>query len=117
MSNIETIIIKYINDYVDGIDAYGDVPSAGEKPEKFVTVELSGGSETKYIGDPVVSIQCWAATREDAANLASIIKDAMWEAPALVNEIMSVGSPTISNFPSADGEPRYQLVYYPTVCY
>ena len=105
--NIEATIISYLNE--NGIKAVSDVPK--DRPERFVTVERTGGTHDSVVLDrPTVAVQAWASTRYEASEL-------MMEVDALMRNLVSVEGVnrckrnSLYNYPDESGHPRYQAVY------
>ena len=59
-----------------GVDAYLEVPR--ERPDEFVTVELSSTSGGRFVREAVLAVQSWAATRRRAAEIASLVESAVY---------------------------------------
>lgn len=105
--NAEGLIIAHLNGLPDRpAEAFQDVPP--DRPARFITVERTGGPREFVRELPTFAVQCWAESRWQASELARVTAsnlEAMVSHPA-------VGRVTVSstyNFPSPDGEPRYQL--------
>ena len=80
------------------------------RPESFVTIERTGGLRAGIVDNPMVAIQCWGRTREDAAKLAyevdGILPDFVYELG-----INKVERTSLYNFPDeSGGAARYQIV-------
>lgn len=106
--NGEAIIVAYLNDLAGRpAEAFMDVPA--DRPARFITVERTGGPREHVRELPTFAIQCWAESRWEASELARVTASNL---EAMVTH-PNVGRVTVSstyNFPSPDGEPRYQLV-------
>ena len=116
MINVERLFIQYLNGKIEE-PVSGDVPSS--RPDRFVTVELSGGSQGMFKQNPLLIVQSWAESKEAASDLELKVRRAMFDAPDELNEVFSVGDPSTTNFPDLAGNtirPRYQTVYYPVIC-
>ena len=106
--NVERLVIGWLASQLQ-VPVHGDVPA--DRPAFFVTVERTGGESGRVCYDyPVVAVQCWAPTREQAADLMEEVDVAMRAMPAL-NPVSKVTRNTYYNFPTSHGEPRYQGVY------
>lgn len=107
--NAEGLIIAHLNGLAGRpAEAFQDVPA--DRPQRFITVERTGGGREWRVRQlPTFAIQCWAESRWEASELARETADSL----ELLAEHPSVGRVSISstyNFPSSDGEPRYQIV-------
>ena len=106
--NVEKLVIGWLGSRLQ-VPVHGDVPA--ERPAFFVTVERTGGPSHNVCYDyPVVAVQCWAPTREQAADLMVSADEAMRSMTDL-NPVSKVTRNTYYNYPSSQGEPRYQGVY------
>lgn len=106
--NGEALIVAYLNGLAGRpAEAFMDVPK--NRPARFITVERTGGPREHVRELPMLAVQCWAESRWQASELARATA-------ANLEGIVahpSVGRVVVSstyNFPSPDGEPRYQLV-------
>ena len=106
--NGEALLVAYLNGLPGRpAEAFMDVPR--DRPARFITVERTGGPREHVRELPMYAVQCWAESRWQASELARVTADNL---EALVSH-PAVGRVTVSstyNFPSPDGEPRYQLV-------
>lgn len=104
----EALLIHALNNTIEGLPAYGDVPA--NRPDEFITVERTGGAKGKILDAGTYAVQVWATTRSRAASLAD--KTAAYlntEAPQRP-EIAAVNVASAYNFPDPDSRtPRYQL--------
>ena len=104
----EALLIHALNNAIEGLPAYGDVPA--NRPDEFITVERTGGAKGKILDAGTYAVQVWATTRSRAASLAD--KTAAYlntEAPQRP-EIAAVNVASAYNFPDPDSRtPRYQL--------
>lgn len=106
--NIETELRKWLTGRLSA-SVHTEVPNP--RPSSFITLERTGGTSDSVILDrPTIAIQCWAATRKEASDLA-------YEVDALIAQMIE--HPNISqarrasfyNFPDLkSGNPRYQVV-------
>lgn len=71
---IEIIILDYLSDNLD-VPVFMEFPE--EKLDKFVLVEKTGGSESNYINSATITIQSYADTLYNAAELNEIVKSKM----------------------------------------
>lgn len=109
MFDIESELVNYLLD--SGFAAFGDVPEDKRKPQEFVTVERTGGTATEHVkDDAMVAVQSWAASRADASILAIKVDESV--RGFLRNpRVCKVRRQSLVNFPSENGEPRYQAIY------
>lgn len=108
--DIEEVVIDHLNHAGVGATAYPDVPR--KRPASFVVVERTGGPRGEGgTSEPMLDLQCWAATRRAAAALALRVENAMGEMPASVESV--TGADITSTFRDRDlesGTPRYHVV-------
>ena len=106
----ERVVVDHLNAVGVGVTAYYDVPAG--RPASFVVVERVGGPRGEGgTSRPMLDLQCWAATRRDAATLAQAVEDALADIPASVENVSGVS--ITSTFRDADlesGTPRYHVV-------
>lgn len=94
-----------------------DVPAATtvprEKPDRFVTVERTGGPCGPGRDNPYLAVQTWAGTEAEAYSLALMAREWLtwcWES---IPEVCSVSIEGIARFPDPDSRlERYQLNVY-----
>ena len=93
-----------------GYAAYVRVPK--DRPQKFVTVERTGGGVADMVDYPMVAIQTWAQTQAEAEEDASAIRMV-----ALVGELpegvhsMRVNAGPYKFYDEDSMQPRYQVVF------
>lgn len=107
--DIESLLVEYLSRSLD-IPVSGDVPE--DKPDRFVTLQRSGGGLDRIILDhPTAIIQCWAATRADAKTLALQVAQLIQEMPDGYVNVVAASVNSLYNFPSTQTrKPRYQIV-------
>lgn len=107
MVNIEAKAIAALR--AAGIDAYADVPPT--RPERFATVELSGGAPEKggWLATAGVDVQAWAPTRYAASELSLACRDAAVAALEADPDVLAVEANVPYLFKSEEGLPRYQF--------
>lgn len=109
MGDIEATAIAYLTRAL-GVPAYAEVPR--NRPDRFVTVERTGGGTERGIDWPTLAVQSWAPSRHEASALARCVDEAMLAMPDEVPSVPSCESQSIYNFPDPDsGGSRYQGVY------
>ena len=104
--NVEAWLISHLSDRL-GVPAFAEVPEA--RPERFVTVERTGGASELFRDMPTVAVQCWSDTRYGASEMARKARDACLD---YANEpgVSRVDVTGVYDFPDPDSEqPRYQL--------
>lgn len=107
MFDVESELVHYLLDA--GFAAFGDVPE--DRPQQFVTVERTGGTVTEHVkDDAMVAVQSWAASRADASVLAVKADEAV-RGFVRNPRVCKVSRQSLVNFPSENGEPRYQAIY------
>ena len=62
-----------------GIEAYGEVPA--DRPARFASVMRTGGARGRVLETARLSVDCWAGTRRESAELADEAADALLRAP------------------------------------
>lgn len=95
-----------------GVPCSSQVPNP--RPDRFITVERTGGGYTLGRDNPYLAVQAWGASEADAYVLALRTRDAF--ATGLREEVPKVCSVEIGglyNFPDPDArQSRYQLDAY-----
>lgn len=111
--NAETLIVQYLSCRLD-VPVSTDVPP--ERPARFVTVERTGGTETRFASRPMLAVQAWGGTRTECGNLAHRVRALLMQATSLT-EVADVQILSLSNYPDP-GPPastRYQVVCQLTI--
>lgn len=105
---IEATVRDYLMPLVS-VPVYIDVPA--EPPDRYVTIQRTGGGETEHIRSAMIAIQCYGATRAQAAALH---EDVLVSMKAL-NELIGVSACGLNaEYDFTDTETkryRYQSVY------
>ena len=85
-------------------------PSA-DSPERFVTVERTGGGTSDMVDHPMVAIQTWAPTEAEAEAMALAIRDeaVCSSRPRGVTKV-NVNSGPYPFWDEDTRSPRYQIV-------
>ena len=105
---IEGFIIDAISSVLEA-PVYGDRPSP--MPARFHTVEKTGSRETDHVQQATIVVQSWAESRNEAAALNELAKEAMRALIALP-AISSVECETDYNYPDlTTRKPRYQALF------
>ena len=104
--NVEASLIEWLRDA--GYDAYADVPA--DRPERFVTVERTGGSPHVGFDNPAVAVQAWAGSRLQASRDITDIRDRMLLDLPKQPGFYHVSVDGLYNWPDPDSrQARYQL--------
>lgn len=107
--NIEEFIIDYLSTALSAIPVSGDVPSP--VPDRFVTVELTGGYNEDKIHFATVAVQSWEMSRAAASDLNEEVIAAM-EAMISQPEISRCSLDNKYNYTDLTRKkPRYQAVF------
>lgn len=97
-----------------GIACVLEVPPT--RPKEFISVELSGGSFTRFIKHQTLIVQSWAKTRRRAAEIARLVEGAVPELAAIDNIFTATATKTY-RWPDPDsGMERYQTTIELTTC-
>ena len=111
MANVYSIEEAVRNWLVDmGYDAYVRVPK--DRPQKFVTVERTGGGVSNMVDYPMVAVQTWAQTQAEAEEDACAIRMValVGEPPEGVHS-MRVNAGPYKFYDEDSMQPRYQTVF------
>ena len=76
---IEAIIIKHLNDGLEGITVHSLVPA--DRPDSFVIIERTGGSIENLIKRGLFVVDCYAPSMADAAELCEDVIALMMTLP------------------------------------
>lgn len=100
-------LIAYLKRALPGTAVSNRVPE--RRPQRFITVERTGGQRTHLWDSPIFAVQAWAATEAEASALADEVAVAVldWQRDAIVaySDVRSVYA-----FPDPDARvPRFQL--------
>lgn len=115
--DIETTIVQWLNSApeLDGVHASLSVPP--DRPERFVTVERTGGMEGPYRATPIVAVQAWDSEgRYKAAQLADTVKRRLMDLTD-IDQVADVSIESVVHLPDP-GPPfteRYQILIQTTV--
>jgi len=105
---IEQFAIGYLSGRLS-VPVSGSVPSP--RPDRFVTVERTGGRRVNKIPSATLAVQSWAASLADAAELNAQVEAAM-EAMAAEPDISRSALDSSYNYTDeATKTPRYQAVF------
>ena len=106
---------KAVKDWIDadpngdGLTAYLEVPA--DRPQRFVTIERTGGNELEYSSHPTIAVQAWAETRWQASQLATETVLPRLLDLDLLDPIAAVTVESVIDFPEPGPppQPRYQI--------
>ena len=111
MANVYSVEEAVRNWLVDlGYSAYVRVPK--DRPQRFVTVERTGGGVVDMVDMPMIAVQTWAQTQAEAEEDAAAIRMV-----ALVGNLpegvhsMRVNSGPYKFYDEDSMQPRYQIVF------
>lgn len=71
---IEEFYVNYLSDRI-ALTVSGSVRHP--MPDSFVTVERTGSGMENKIRSATIAVQCWATTRDEAANLCETVEGIM----------------------------------------
>ena len=111
MGNVYSVEEAVRNWLVDmGYSAYVRVPK--DRPQRFVTVERTGGGVENMVDYPLVAVQAWAQTQAEAEEDASAIRMValMGVLPEGVHS-MRVNAGPYKFYDEDSMQPRYQVVF------
>ena len=93
-----------------GFSVYAQVPK--NRPDRFVTVERTGGEVIDLIDHPIIAIQTWAKTQAQAESdsLAIRLEAMLLNLPSGVHS-MRVNSGPYKFYDEDSDMPRYQTLY------
>lgn len=106
-------LIAYLKRALEGTAVSNRVPE--HRPQRFITVERTGGPRTHLWDSPMFAVQAWAPTEVEASALADEVAVAIldWQASSIVaySDVRSVYA-----FPDPDSRvPRFQLTVSATL--
>ena len=111
--DIERVVAKRILDATE-IPTVLEVPK--ERPDEFISVELTGTNGTRFIHTCTLAVQSWAKTRKRASEISRKVEDAV---PGLTDEanIFSAVATGSYRWPDPDSRnERYQTTIEIIVC-
>ena len=106
--NTEVIVIKYLNSKISGWSIAGEAPKS--LPEKFITVERSGGGRTAMVLDLAeIKVSIYHKNSKlEAANMADEIADI---APGIVVDYEDVTRSVVNSVVQLDDTTRQYRRY------
>lgn len=109
---IETTLYNYLKTALAPIPVYTEIPA--ERPQKFVTLEKTGGSRQNWIETATIALQCWSGSLYEAADLCRTVK-AVMDASIALDDIARAEYVSDYNYTDTAAKAyRYQAVYQVT---
>lgn len=105
---IEAVIREYLQAKLD-VPVYLQIPM--EPPERYVTIERTGGGDSNFIKSATFAIQSWANTMYEAADLNERVKALMDNATTLPEVSASDLNSDYNYTDTSTMKYRYQAVY------
>lgn len=103
--DIERVVAKALMEST-GFKTFAEVPI--ERPDEFITVELTGTGGNRFARSCFLAVQSWAQTRKDAEALSELVEDAICD----LDEHPNIFNPMVTGtyrFPDPDSnQSRYQ---------
>lgn len=113
MMDVERVVAERLMD-ATGIKAVLEVP--GERPDEFISVEMTGGSGDRFIKGASLAVQSWAQTRRRAAEIARLVEQSVPDLTDEPNVFRAVANGSY-RWPDPDsGQARYQTNVELTIC-
>lgn len=100
-----------LSSYLYPVRAFAQVPTL--RPDKFVTVERTGGKIDAFSDSPTFAVQAWAPTKAEAAALAEQVALAIDSWPAIAPEVADATVESMYDFADPDSQSqRFQLTVH-----
>lgn len=82
-----------------------------DHPDVFVTVERTGGGATSFVDHPVMAVQIWAQTEDEAEQAANELRNTLLTSPPPqgIHSIRLESGP-YPFYDEGTSSPRYQMV-------
>ena len=94
-----------------GVPSSCTVPA--KRPERFTTVERTGGGYSRGKDEPNLAVQVWAETETEAYTLSLMAREVLVNMRETCPSVCSCSVGGIYAFPDPDsGASRYQLDFY-----
>lgn len=107
MFDVEECLINWLTEKT-GYPCYAEVP--GNRPERFITIERTGGEASLGKDEPLLAVQTWGPTRAEASALALRVRNVLVLEACDILQILKCDVSSIYNFPDPDSrQARYQL--------
>ena len=113
MTSSTAALIVSLKRKVPGVPVSNRVPTV--RPDKFISVDRTGGKRTHLWDSPMFAVQAWAPTEVEASALADEVADAIlaWQLDPIV-AYSAVNA--VYAFPDPDARvPRFQLTVSATL--
>lgn len=108
MPSIASTVIQWLSENTPDYPASAATPDP--RPERYITVERTGGTRDRFKDDAMLIVQVNAPTRSQAADTAEQVADLlldMWRLPEIADvEIHSIADASLNGPPV---EHRYQI--------
>ena len=102
------LLRKMLEAYLYPVKAFVQVPAT--RPEKFVTVERTGGKIDAFSDSPTFAVQAWAPTKAEAAALAEQTASAIDSWPKTEPSVADATVESLYDFADPDSRSqRFQL--------
>ena len=102
------LLRKMLEAYLYPVNAFVQVPAT--RPEKFVTVERTGGKIDAFSDSPTFAVQAWAPTKAEAAALAEQTASAIDSWPMTEPSVADATVESLYDFADPDSRSqRFQL--------
>ena len=102
------LLRKMLEAYLYPVKAFVQVPAT--RPEKFVTVERTGGKIDAFSDSPTFAVQAWAPTKAEAAALAEQTASAIDSWPMTEPSVADATVESLYDFADPDSRSqRFQL--------
>ena len=111
--DIERVAAQRLMDST-GIKAVLEVPA--ERPDEFISVEMTGGSGDRFTRSASLAVQSWAKTRRRAAEIARLVEEAVPDIADEPNVFRAVANGSYRWPDPEAGHERYQTNVEITVC-
>ena len=111
--DIERVAAQRLMDST-GIKAVLEVPA--ERPDEFISVEMTGGSGDRFTRSAALAVQSWAKTRRRAAEIARLVEEAVPDIADEPNVFRAVANGSYRWPDPESGHERYQTNVEITVC-
>lgn len=116
--NAEKLLLDWLNTstVLRPVTATLNMPrdASSTSPGRFITVERTGGGESPFVSQPLFAVQTWAESRWEASHLAVDVARRVRHITE-IDEVSDVDILSITDFPSPDGRPRYQITCQLTI--
>lgn len=116
--NAEKLVVDWLNTspVLRPVTVTLNLPATASStsPGRYLTVERTGGPESPFVSRPLFAVQAWAESRWEASELANRTAERIRHVTDL-DDVADVDILSITDFPSPDGRPRYQVTCQLTI--